>query len=98
MLYPDGQQPSDSIQVTSIHMTQVETTNMMSMGTCASDLMAAVTLRSMRLLREDSAQDLVEYALILALVMLGAVSAIGSLGTKIAALFSYIGTVLNSST
>jgi len=79
-------------------MTQVETIKTMSIETCASDLIAAVTLRSMRLLREDSAQDLVEYALILALVMLGAVSAIGSLGTKIAALFSYIGTVLNSAT
>jgi pilus assembly protein Flp/PilA len=48
------------------------------------------------LLRDDSGQDLIEYALIIALIMLGAVASLNSLVVKIAGVFSYVGTVLSS--
>ena len=48
------------------------------------------------LLRGDSGQDLIEYALICALVALGCVAATGSLGTKIGSQFDAIGNTLSS--
>jgi pilus assembly protein Flp/PilA len=52
--------------------------------------------RWLRVLREDDGQDLVEYALIIALIMLGAVASLNSLVAKITGVFTYIGTVLSS--
>lgn len=52
--------------------------------------------QSIRFVREDSGQDLIEYALIIALIMLGAVASLNSLVVKIAGVFSYVGTVLSS--
>jgi len=51
-----------------------------------------------RLIRDDSGQDLIEYALVAALVGLGAVATIKGLGTKIGAAFTDIGTTLTSNT
>lgn len=48
------------------------------------------------LLRDESGQDLIEYALVAALIALGAVVAIGSLGNDISKLFNSVGTTLNS--
>ena len=46
---------------------------------------------------DDDGQDLIEYALVSALVALGAVAAIKTVSTKIALVFTAIGTTLTSS-
>ncbi len=51
-----------------------------------------------RLLRDESGQDLIEYALVAALIGLGAVVTVRSLGTKIAGSFTTIGTTLTTNT
>ena len=51
-----------------------------------------------RLLADESGQDLIEYALVAALVGLGAVATIKSLGTKIGGAFTNIGTTLTTNT
>ena len=48
------------------------------------------------LVNEDSGQDLIEYALVAALVGLAAVTAMTSLGTKIGNTFNAIGTSLSA--
>lgn len=48
------------------------------------------------LLRDDSGQDLIEYALVAALVGLGAVASMKTLSTKIGTAFTTIGTSLTS--
>jgi pilus assembly protein Flp/PilA len=50
-----------------------------------------------RLWHDDSGQDLIEYALVSALVGLAAVSAIKGLSTKISASFNSVGSTLTSS-
>jgi pilus assembly protein Flp/PilA len=50
------------------------------------------------LLEDESGQDLIEYALVAALIGLGAVVTVRSLGTKIAGAFTNIGTTLTSNT
>jgi len=50
------------------------------------------------LIAEDSGQDLIEYALVAALVGLGAVTAMKSLGTPISTAFTNIGTRVTSGT
>lgn len=47
-----------------------------------------------RILLEDSGQDLIEYALIAALIALGAIAAMGSLSNKIGSEFNKIGSSL----
>lgn len=47
--------------------------------------------------RRDEGQDLVEYALVVALVALGATAALQSLGQALASAFSNISTTLSSS-
>lgn len=47
-------------------------------------------------LREDSGQNLIEYALVAGIIGLGAVVAMTSLGTKISSAFSTIGSTLTS--
>jgi pilus assembly protein Flp/PilA len=49
-----------------------------------------------RLVKEDSGQDLIEYALVAALVGLGAVSSISSLSNSIGNTFNSIGSTLSS--
>ena len=51
-----------------------------------------------RLLQDESGQDLIEYALVAALIGLGAVVTVKSLGTKIAGSFTEIGTTLTTNT
>jgi pilus assembly protein Flp/PilA len=48
------------------------------------------------LMNDESGQDLIEYALVAALVGLGAVTAMKSLSTSVSNAFSSIGTTLTS--
>jgi len=48
------------------------------------------------LMQDESGQDLIEYALVAALVGLGAVTAMRGLATSIGTAFSTIGTTLNA--
>ncbi len=50
------------------------------------------------LMNEDSGQDLIEYALVAALVGLGAVAAMGGLKNAVANTFNTIGTSLTNAT
>jgi pilus assembly protein Flp/PilA len=50
------------------------------------------------LLAEESGQDMIEYALIAALVGLGAVAALGTLKNSISGSFSNVGTALANAT
>lgn len=51
-----------------------------------------------RLVKEDSGQDLIEYALVAALIALGAVAAMGKLGGIISTAFGNVGNQLTSAT
>lgn len=51
----------------------------------------------MQLLRDDSGQDLIEYALVAALIALGATAAMGTLATDISTAFTSVGTKLTTS-
>jgi len=48
------------------------------------------------LLRDESGQDLIEYALVAALIALGATAAMNSLATSISTAFSTVGTKLTT--
>jgi len=48
------------------------------------------------LVQDESGQDLIEYALVAALIALGSVVAMGSLSTSISTAFSSIGTNLTN--
>jgi pilus assembly protein Flp/PilA len=49
-----------------------------------------------RLLRDESGQDLIEYALVAALIALGAVAAMNDLATGISSAFSSVTSSLNA--
>ena len=49
------------------------------------------------LLRDESGQDLIEYALVAALIALGATTAMSSLATSISGAFSTVGSRLTGS-
>jgi pilus assembly protein Flp/PilA len=49
------------------------------------------------LITDDSGQDLIEYALVAALVGLGAVASMNSLATSIGGAFNGVGNALNNS-
>jgi pilus assembly protein Flp/PilA len=49
-----------------------------------------------KLLREESGQDLIEYALVAALIGLGATAAMGTLASTIGSAFGSVGTKLTS--
>jgi pilus assembly protein Flp/PilA len=49
------------------------------------------------LLRDDSGQDLIEYALVAALIGLGALASLGPVGNAIAAKFNSIATSITNS-
>jgi pilus assembly protein Flp/PilA len=54
-------------------------------------------MRTMKLLAEDEAgQDLIEYALVAALIALGAVVGVRSLAGVIGNMFTYVGTGITS--
>ena len=57
-------------------------------------LMLSIKLRTM--LSDEQGQDLIEYALVVALIAFGAVTAMGTLSTDINTAFTTIGTKLNS--
>ncbi|HEX5235143.1 MAG TPA: Flp family type IVb pilin [Silvibacterium sp.] len=57
-------------------------------------LMLSIKLRT--LLSDEQGQDLIEYALVVALIAFGAVTAMGTLSTDINNAFTTIGTKLNS--
>ena len=57
-------------------------------------LMLSIKLRT--LLSDEQGQDLIEYALIVALVAFGATAGMSSLAAAINGAFSQVGTVLNS--
>ena len=63
-----------------------------------SKIIGVVAFGTIHLVRDESGQDLIEYALVAALVGLGAVATIKGLGTKIGAAFTNIGTTLTSNT
>ena len=50
-----------------------------------------------RLLSDETGQDLIEYALLAALIGIGAVAAIKGLATRVVSAFTFIGTSLTSS-
>ena len=50
----------------------------------------------LNLLHDESGQDLIEYALVAALIGLAAVAAMGSLGNSIKTAFSNVGSTLTS--
>ena len=52
--------------------------------------------RWMELLADESGQDLIEYALVSALIALGAVASMKTLATTIGAAFTSVGTQLSS--
>jgi len=56
------------------------------------------TLKQMlrNLVKDESGQDLIEYALIAALIALGAVAAMGSLATSIGGAFNSVGNKLGN--
>jgi pilus assembly protein Flp/PilA len=56
----------------------------------------ALITSTARLLHDDSGQDLIEYALLAALLGLGAVLAMNGLSTKVSTAFSTVGTQLTS--
>lgn len=49
-----------------------------------------------RLLEDETGQDLIEYALVAALIGLGAVASMKTLSTKVGAAFTTVGTSLTS--
>jgi pilus assembly protein Flp/PilA len=59
--------------------------------------MAGFMAFSKQFIKDESGQDLIEYALVAGLIGLAAVTAMGSLGGKISNGFNTIGTQLSSS-
>lgn len=57
-------------------------------------MMLSTKLRT--LLSDEQGQDLIEYALLVALVAFGATAGMSALATAINGAFSHVGTVLNS--
>ena len=58
------------------------------------DAMLMLYIKIQNLLSQDEGQDLVEYALVVALVALGATAALGSLGSKLSSIFGSITSAL----
>lgn len=53
--------------------------------------------RVARLVKDESGQDIIEYALVAALLGLAAVASLRGVGTRVAASLTYVSTTLNSS-
>jgi pilus assembly protein Flp/PilA len=58
--------------------------------------MADLRIRFAHLLEDESGQDLIEYALLAALIGLTATTAVKGLGTKVASAFTTVGSTLTS--
>ena len=54
----------------------------------------ALAVRMVRIIKEESGQDLVEYALVVALIAFGAAAGMKALGTGVNTMFSHISTTL----
>jgi pilus assembly protein Flp/PilA len=54
----------------------------------------ALAVRIVRIIKEESGQDLVEYALVVALIAFGAAAGMKALGTGVNTMFSHISTTL----
>ena len=61
-----------------------------------NNLMMNILVKAQDLLKNEEGQDLVEYALVVALVAFGAVAAMKLLGTEISTVFSDITSTLTS--
>lgn len=59
--------------------------------------MTQLLMKMFILARDEEAQDLVEYALLVALIAFGAVASIGALSTEINSVFALINSDLTSS-
>lgn len=57
-----------------------------------------VSVTAAHLWKDETGQDLIEYALVAAVVGLGAIASMKTLGTKIGTAFSGIGTTLTTNT
>ncbi len=68
------------------------------MGSNLQDKCSSFARGLVCLLQDESGQDLIEYALVAALVGLGAIATVKSLGTKIGGAFTNIGTTLTTNT
>jgi pilus assembly protein Flp/PilA len=62
------------------------------------DTMMKLYIKFQSLLAQDEAQDLVEYALVIALIALGATAAMSTLAGTISTAFGTIGTNLSTAT
>ena len=60
-----------------------------------NDTMLKLYIKMQNLLSRDEGQDLVEYALVVALVALGATAALGALGVKISGMYTRITTLIS---
>lgn len=61
-----------------------------------NNLFLAIYMRLQNLMHNEEGQDLVEYALLIALVALVAIASVTTLGSNVNAIFSKIGTSLAS--
>ena len=61
-------------------------------------MLAMAWARLEGVLREESGQDLIEYALVFSFVALGAIASMKSLSTTIASVFASVGTTLTTAT
>jgi pilus assembly protein Flp/PilA len=62
------------------------------------EVMNLITYLRLRFLKNDSGQDLLEYALLVALIALVCVGVVGSAGGSVKTIFSNIGTELTNAT
>ena len=60
------------------------------------DMMLKMYIRMQNLLSQDEGQDLVEYALVVALIALAATAGMGKLANALSSAFSNIGSTLTS--
>jgi pilus assembly protein Flp/PilA len=60
------------------------------------DIMLKLYVRAQNLLSSEEGQDLVEYALVVALIALAATAGMKTLASDLSAAFSTVGTTLNS--
>jgi pilus assembly protein Flp/PilA len=62
------------------------------------NLILKLSAKGMQRVMNEEGQDLIEYALVVALIAFGALIAIGSLANDLNAVFSNLGTMLSSAT
>ncbi len=63
-----------------------------------NDAMLKLYIKIQNLMSRDDGQDLVEYALVVALIALGATVAMTSVGTAVKGVFTNIGTAISGAT